>query len=201
MTEKNMSKMIVALVKRGASWNDLKKFFKKDDKNIKKMFYDVNHYDSEEKYNKLWKRIDENTKRERVHKNACILVETGALMSKNSYNRIRASKDIEFFVPSFCVRELQKLQESDYLAVNALNLIREKDIREVTCESETKLIKRPDHTVAPRVYGIVDYAMHLREEGINVGIWTNSFSVAKLAKDNNVHVVKFSTNNKTEVYM
>ena len=189
MTKKEKVDLIITLSELGATWNDLQRFLKQSQKEIKGLFNYIPLSDDYEEnvreIKKLWKRIDNNsdTTLENV-----TLVETGMLMREDTVEIIKKAKGY-LAIPKFCVEELENLSIRTPDAVKGLAVLNGKNIKPIFLEKRFYLRKPREHFKA-RTFTIVETACKLCDDGRNVTIWTTSYEVQNLAREQGIRSLK-----------
>ena len=189
MTKGEKVDLIITLSELGATWNDLTRFLKQDKKELQALFNYVPLSDDYEEnvrlIKKIWNRIDNNSD---IVLESVTLVETGMLMREDTVQIIKKANGY-LAIPKFCIEELENLSKSTPVAVRGLAIANGKNIKSIDLEKRFYLRKPREHFKA-RAFTIVETACKLCDDGRDVTIWTTSYEVQNLAREQRMKSLK-----------
>lgn len=212
MSKATMSKRAISMIyNEMATWEDVAEALKLSVSYCRKIVKE--HYKSENAYNKLLAKARENA---RLKKEAdklisvevdvdevevdtevkaddesmrkqVVLVETGYMLDVGLPGILNESLDV--FMPSFNLKELDKLTRSVHTAEEILTFYYSTyRITPIHLDGKEKLFCQPVELVKPRTIGVVAAACHLWENNYKVILKTNSKEVESLAKQQGIDI-------------
>lgn len=199
------AKKAIKMINAGASWEQVcealhlcKSYIQKIVKSTYKTEKGYNNLLAKAKANK--KAIDEATRilgattksdSEVDDVKEVVVLETGYLLNKGIEGLTG-----EFFIPYFCIKELEKLTHSYGDAEKVLNMVYGmRTITPINLRGREELFEEPSEPVKIRSYGVVAVCCYLWSKGYHVRLLTNSREIEKLANEQgieDIEVVKVS---------
>ncbi len=130
-------------------------------------------------------KADDESKTE--ERKQVVLVETGYMLDVGIPGILNESLDV--FMPSFNLKELEKLTRSVQVAEELLTFYYSTyRITPIHLDGKEKLFSQPVELVKPRTIGIVAVACHLWNNNYKVILKTNSKEVESLAKQQGIDI-------------
>lgn len=197
-----------------ATWEDVAEVLKLSVSYCRKIVRE--HYKSETAYNKLLAKARENARLKKAvekmvsvevkadeakanteikaddesdaeGRKTVVLVETGYMLEVGLPGILNES--LEVFMPSFNLKELEKLTRSSQIAEEILKFYYGTHrITAVNLDGKEALFSQPAELVKPRTIGVVAAACHLWANDYRVILKTNSKEVERLAKQQGIDI-------------
>ena len=215
MSKETMAKRAISMIyNEMATWEDVAEALKLSVSYCRKIVKE--HYKSETAYNKLLAKARENARLKKEadklisvevdadeaevdtevkaddesmteERKQVVLVETGYMLDVGLPGILNESLDV--FMPSFNLKELDKLTRSVQVAEEILTFYYSTyRITPIHLDGKEKLFSQPVELVKPRTIGIVAVACHLWNNNYKVILKTNSKEVESLAKKQGIDI-------------
>ena len=130
--------------------------------------------------------VDTEVKADDESRKQVVLVETGYMLDVGLPGILNESLDV--FMPSFNLKELEKLTRSVQVAEEILTLYYSTYRITPVQLKEEELFSKPVELVKPRTIGVVAAACHLWANNYRVVLKTNSKEVERLAKQQGIDI-------------
>ena len=140
-------------------------------------------------------KADDESKTE--ERKQVVLVETGYMLDVGLPEILNESLDV--FMPSFNLKELEKLTRSVQVAEEILTLYYSTYRITPVQLKEEELFSKPVELVKPRTVGVVAAACHLWANNYRVVLKTNSKEVERLAKQQGIDIDVVLINKKPQL--
>lgn len=194
MNKETKIKKIISMINAGKTWEECSELFGHTVYYIQKIVRE--HYKMHTRYNNLLCKARENKKLkkesvpvidadEAIGKEV-ILVETGYLLKSDT--SVLTQEDIPIYIPLFCVNELSKMAKDNKKAKEIINIITTSNlIQQINLKGiENFYIPRTSFEHKPRSRGIAAVAKYLSECYWDVHVYTNSYEIVKILKEQEV---------------
>lgn len=192
---------ICMINKEGATWEDVGTFLGLSDGYCQQIVREHYKGDTSYKmytYNRLLVKARENkkikTKKEldkieedKMSPKKVVVVETGYLIE----NGIRAIEEeaLDMYIPSFNIRELEKLSKAIQIAEDILLMYHStNNLISINLRGEEEIFKKPMSQMKDRSIGVVALCCHLWTKGYKVILKTNSREIEELAKMQDIDI-------------
>ena len=184
--ETRIKKIIRMINNEGHTWEEISVKMELSVPYLRKLVR--GYYSTEKRYNNLLKKARENKKAKNVvaestqnNTEEILLMDTGYLME---HGTSALNQKLKIFVPSFCLKELDKLSNKHSVAKELLLYIYSTDAVKTTDLKgrEFSFLEEAPFEIKDRTKGIVAAAIYLKALYPHVRILTNSYEVERFAK-------------------